>query len=416
MMAWQGAVGIIVFLALAWAMSESRWSVDKRRIAMGLVAQFTLALILLKIPQTKHVFLWIGQGVVELKKATEAGTQFVFGFVGGGTPPFDVTNPSGLFVFAFQALPMIMVISALSMLLFHWGILPAIIRGISWATQKVLRIGGALAACLAAKMFLGQTDAPLLVRPYMNTFSRNELFSVMTAGMATTSMTLFMLYCTLLEKVIPGNSVQHLLTASVINVPAALVIAELMVPARGVMTQGSIVMPYTFRNGMEAVSQGTNDGLKLMWGIAATLIVVLALVYLINSVLSSVTLALFGHGVTLQEILGYIFAPVMWLIGIPAQEMSLAGEIFSTKTAFNEILALMKLTELPSGSLSPTSTQILIYALCGFANFSSIAIQIAGLGEMAPDRKTDIIRLSAWALIGGTLAGCLSASLVSLLL
>ena len=383
---------------------------------MGISLQIALALIFLKIPQTRDFFASIASGIGVIKDATIEGTSFVYGYLGGGAVPFEMVNPSNNFVFMFQVLPMILVISAISMLLFYWKILPVIVNGVSFVTRKVLNIGGALGACCAAKIFFGQTEAPLLVRPYLGHFSRNELFSVMTAGMATTSMTLLVVFSSLLEKILPGVATPHILVSSIINIPAALIMAELMVPAQGEMTHGKLVTPYKFSNSMDAVSRGTLDGLQLMLNIGAILVSVLALVFLANKVLSGVSFLVIGKEVTLQTLFGYIFFPVTWLMGIPANEAQTAAELLSTKTVLNEIAAFIGMTKLPQGTLSPNTMIIMIYALCGFANFSSIAIQIGGIGSMIPERKAELIELSPWALVAGTFASCLSGTIVSILL
>lgn len=412
-MVWQGVLGACVFLAAAWGLSEDRWRVSLGKIAKTFVVFLGLALLFLKVPGADKAFASIERGVSVIKEAAHAGTSFVFGYVGGGATPFNTTAPQNLFVFAFQALPIILVISALSMLLFHWRVLPLIISGLSWATRKVLDIGGALAACSIAKMFFGQTEAPLLVRPYLSRFSRNELFSVMTAGMATTSVTLFVLYTILLDKIVPG-SFRHILTSSIINVFAALIVAELMIPERSEVTQGELVSPYTFGNSVEAVSQGALDGLKLMWSIAAVVLVMIALVYIANTILGTAGSTLEIGDLSLQKILGYLFSPITWLMGVPAADTTAAGGVFSLKTVINEIAAMLELGK-QSDQLSPQTNTLMIYALCGFANFSSIAIQIGGIGAMVPERKSEIIALAPRALLAGTLVSCFSTAIVSVL-
>lgn len=416
-MAFQGLFGIVVFIVVAFLLSESRWEISWKKVISAIILQVSLAVIFLKIPQAQGAFLFIAKGVSVLKEATMSGTQFVFGYLGGGDVPFAIKEGAGTFTFIlmFQALPMIMVISALSMLLFHWGVLQFIIKGISVVTQRVLHIGGALGACSAAKVFFGQETVPLLVRPYLAHFSRNELFSVMAAGMATTSMTLMVLYGSFLEKLIDGSPITHILTSSIINVPAALMIAELMVPARGKLTSGQLVVPYEFNGAMQAVSQGTEDGLKLVWGIAANLVVVLAIVFIINKIIGSVSLMTIGRAITMQEIFGYLFFPVAWLIGIPASEAASAGGLLATKTVLNEIAAMIDLAKMPAGTLSSNSVIIMTYALCGFANFSSIAIQLGSIGSLIPERRKELMELCPKALIAGTMASCLSGALISII-
>ena len=284
----QGCVGLCLFLSLAWGLSERRSGISWRKVAQLALFQITLMILFLKLPQAQKGFLFLGQGVQAFQRAVTAGTSFVFGYIGGGTLPFEVTNPQGTpFVFMFQALPMIVVMSALSMLLFHWGILPWIVRKISVIARKVGCIGGALATAMCAKIFLGQMDTPLLVKPYLHRFSRHELFSMMTVGMATTSLALFSLYTSLLDPVI-GNTqaLRHILTSAIINIPASLIIAELMIPGQD-MTQGEAKNPYTFNSAMQAISQGTTEGWHIMWVVGAMILVSLSLVALVNSILGS---------------------------------------------------------------------------------------------------------------------------------
>lgn len=409
----QAFLGIMVFIALSWILSERPGLVRIRSIVGGLLTQGVLAFMILKISLIQQAFLMMAQGINALKLATLEGTKFVFGYLGGADLPFTLKTGCSSFVFAFHALPMIIVISSISMLLFHWKVLPFIVRIFSWGLNKTLHVGGALGVCCAAKIFLGQTDAPLLVRPYLEKISKSELFTIMTAGMATTSATIMVLYGTILENVI-ANPVSHILTASIISIPAAITISRILVPHDGMDTTGEMVIPYTFSGSMDAVSQGAMDGMKLFLNIIAVLIVALALVALVNSMLS--LLPSMGSGpLKLQTIFGWLMAPVTWLMGIPWEEASIAGHLLGTKTVLNEVVAFISLADLPKEALSPTTNLIMTYALCGFANFSSIGIQIGGIGTMAPSRRPEIIQLGFRALIAGTIASCLSGTIVGLL-
>jgi len=391
-------------------------SLRLKLIFAGVGLQFLIAYLILNVDTVRYGFKKVSLAVGCLKEATLAGTSFVFGFLGGGTAPFAFAEGKGIgdtFIFAFQPLPMIMVISALSMLLFHWRILPVLVKMFSWGLRKTLNIGGALGLCAAVKVFLGQTEAPLVVRPYLSKFSRSELFTVMTAGMATTSATIILLYAHFLKDTI-SDPISHILTASIISIPAAITISRVLIPHEGEHTSGDMVMPYKFTGSMDAVSQGATDGIKLFLNIIAMLVVMIALVALFNMVL-----ALFpsfrGSPVTLQGILGYVFAPVTWMMGIPWSEATTAGNLLGTKTILNEVIAFINLSKLSKGILSDHSNIIMTYALCGFANLSSIGIQIGGLGAMVPERRTEIISLSAKALMAGTIASCMSGTVVGLL-
>lgn len=409
----QACSGLVLFFLLAWLFSENRRHVNFKAAFMGFAIQIALAIIVTKFSFVRAGFLAIGDGVMALKDATTAGTSFVFGYLGGGESPFHPKEGASSFIFAFQALPMVIVISAISMLLFHWRVLPIIVKLFSGVFQKVLSIGGALGVCAAAKIFLGQTEAPLLVRPYLGKFTRSELFTVMTAGMATTSISIMVVYAMILEKTIP-DPIAHILTASIISVPAAITISRILIPQVGEDTSGHLVVPYQFSGSMEAITQGTTDGMRLYINIIAMLIVFLAVVALANAILSLFP-PVGGEAMSLQLLLGYILAPLAWFLGIPWEEAVPAGALLGKKTILNEIVAFVGLAELPQGSLSLKSSLIMTYALAGFANLSSIGIQIGGIGTMVPERKQEIISLGIKALIAGTIASCMSGAIIGIL-
>lgn len=414
-MVWQGIFGIFVFLGIAWALSENRRGVNLKFTLIGVLFQLILAIMITQLSFVRSAFEGLSHGVTALKLATLEGTKFVFGYLGGGSVPFEVLPNSGgsTFVFALQALPMIMVVSALSMLLFHWNVLPVIVKGFSFVLQKTMRIGGALGVVAASKVFLGNMDAPLLVRPYLKDFSRSELFTLLTCGMATTSATVMTLYTTILEHTI-SNPIAHILTASIISIPAAIIISRLMVPQEGKMTTGDLVVPYKFSGWMDAVSRGTSDGLHIFLNIAAMLVVVLALVALVNTLLSQLP-EVGGEILTLQRIFGIFMMPFTWLMGIPWSEALVAGKLLGTKTALNEVVAFLDLSKVPKADLSATSTLIMTYALCGFANFSAVGIVIGGMGAMVPERRDEIVNLALKSVLAGTLATCMSGALIGVL-
>lgn len=407
----QAFMGIFTFIGFSWFMSEDRHAVKKRLILRGLGIQIALAILLTQFPIISTSFSYLSKGVEALKAATQAGTVFVFGYLGGGSVPFEAKGST--FIFALQALPMIMVVSALSMLLFYLNILPWIVRKISWFWRKVLNIGGALGTAAAAKVFLGNIEAPLIVRPYLKNFSRSELFTIMCCGMATTATTVMALYATILEGTIP-NTIGHILTASIISIPAAITLARVIVPETAEKTSGDVVVPYQFSNWMDAVSRGTSDGLNIFLNIAAMLIVVLALVTLGNSILGLLP-SIGGEAISFERIFGIFFAPITWLMGIPWSEAIISGKLLGTKTVLNEVVAFVELSKLQPGALSTTSSLIMMYAMCGFANFSAIGIVIGGMSAMVPERRQEIVSLSLRSMIVGTLATCLSGTIVGLL-
>lgn len=408
-----GVAGIAGLLAIAVLLSENRRAVSWRTIAAGLAAQWAIAGLLLKVPMVRPVFLALNHAVDALQAATLAGTSFVFGYVGGGPAPFSLSDPSKGFVLAFQALPLVLIMSALSALLYHWRVLPLVVRGFAFVLERSFGLGGAVGMSAAAMPFLGMIESPLLIRPYLGKLSRGELFVVMTGGMATIAGTVLVLYATFLAGIIP-DAVGHLLTATLVSVPAAVMVAKVMVPDDS-RTGGCAVVHTSYGGSMDAVVRGTMDGLQLLGAIIAMLVVLVALVHLVNSGLGLLP-DVAGAPPTLQRGMGLILAPVAWLMGIPAAEMMTAGALMGTKTVLNELLAYLELSRLPADMLSERSRLIMTYGLCGFANFGSLGIMIAGLAAMAPERRGEIVSLGWRAMASGTLASCLTAATVGMLL
>ncbi len=411
-MRFQGLFGIIVFLGIAWVISEQRNMVRYTTILTGVVVQFCIAGILLYIPVFKNIFLLLNNLVLSLEAATKAGTSFVFGYVGGGTPPFFVQDPGSSFILAFQALPLVLVIGALSALLFYWKILPYIVKGFSVLLQKTMNIGGALGLGASTTIFLGMVEAPLVIKPYLKNMTRSELFSLMTVGMACIAGTVMILYATFLTGVIP-DPLGHLLIASFIHVAAAITISRIMVPETGKETAGSLLPQRTATSSMDAVVKGTMDGLHLLLNIIAMLVVMVALVHLAN-LLVGLLPNVAGQPLTLQRILGFVMAPVVWLFGIPWAEAQTAGFLMGTKTILNELLAFLEMAKLPEKALDPRSRLIMTYALASFANFGSLGILIGGLGSLAPERRDEVVALGMKAIVAGTLATCMTGAVIGI--
>jgi CNT family concentrative nucleoside transporter len=406
--------GIAVFVGIGWVCSEARHRVEWISVLSALAAQFVLAILMLHVAPIRGLFLWLSKGIGAVKLATLAGTGFVFGYAGGAELPFVLREGGNPFIFALQALPMVMVISALSMLLFYWNILPQLVRGTAWLMRRTLRMGGALGVCAAAKVFLGMTEAPLLIRPYLSKLSRHELFCVMTLGMATTSAAVMVIYASILENTIE-SPIRHILTASCISVPAAVALSRLLVPPPpdDRQTAGDLAMPFRFNNSMDAVARGAADGMQMYLNIIPMLIVSLALVSLVNSALGNLMVG--ELPLSLQRLLGWVLSPVALAMGIPWAEASAAGQLIGTKLALNEVMAFLDLSRLPPGVLSAHSRLILAYALCGFANLGSIGILIGGIGTMVPERRHEIISMSSRSMLGGALSTCMSGTVVGLL-
>ncbi len=409
----QALTGIAGIIALAWLASEARRRVLWRTVAAGIALQLILAVLLLKLPPVKDAFLALNAVLGGLEQATQTGTAFVFGYLGGGKAPFAESDPASSFILAFRALPLVLVISALSALLFHWRVLPAIVRAISWLLEKTLGVGGVVGLSTAANVFVGMVEAPLCVGPYLARVSRGELFVIMVGGMASIAGTVLFLYASFLRGVVP-DPVAHLLIASILSAPAAIVIAFIMVPAEGEPTGGHITLVSEASGSMDALTRGTLEGAALLINIVAMLLVFVALVTLVNLGLGLFP-AFDGTPVTLQRMMGWLLAPLAWLAGIPWNEARTGGNLLATKTVLNELVAYVDLARLPAEALSERSRLLMTYALCGFANFGSLGIMIGGLATMCPARRAEVVELGLKSIVAGTLATCMTAAVVGLL-
>jgi CNT family concentrative nucleoside transporter len=407
----RSAVGFLVLHALAWALSENRRTVAWRPVTAGMLLTLVLGVLLLKAPFIREVFMALNDALAALERATREGTAFVFGFLGGGPLPYTESYAGASFVLAFRALPLVLVVSALSALLFYWRVLPWIVRGFSLVLEKTMGVGGAIGLSSAANVFVGMVEAPLVVRPYIRNMSRSELFILMSCGMATVAGTVMALYASILSKVIP-DALGHILIASIISTPAAIAISVLMVPGDASATEGKLV-PQSATSTMDALTRGTVDGVQLLINIVAMLLVLVALVSLANQILALFP-AVAGAPVTLQRVLGLVMAPLVWIMGIPWSEATTAGALMGTKTVLNELLAYIDMAKLPEYALGPRSRLMMTYALCGFANFGSLGIMIGGLATMAPERRDEVVSLGGKTIISGTLATCVAGSVVGI--
>ena len=408
----QPVLGLGVLIAVAWLVGGVRRAFPWRLVAAGLAIQFAVALILIRMPGSQQVFVWFNDGVLALQKATEAGTALLFGFLGGGALPFEEPFPGAAFVFAFRALPMVLVVSALSALLYHWRILPWVVRLFAWALSRALRIGGPASFATAGNIFVGNIEAPLLIRPYLERLSRPDLFIVMTAGLATIAGTVFVLYASFLSGVIP-NAAGHLLTASIISAPAAVMIARLMMPADAVGTDESVGIERRYDNSMDAVTRGAVDGLQLLAYIIAMVLVLVALVALLNIILGLLP-EVAGAPLTLQRMFGWLLAPVAWLMGVPWDQAATAGSLLGTKIVLNELVSYLDMAGLPEGGLDGQSSLIMTYAMCGFANFGGLGVMIGGLSAIVPSRRDEIVGLGMRALLAGNLATFMTGAVAGL--
>jgi concentrative nucleoside transporter, CNT family len=410
----RGLLGIAVLLLFAWLLSEDRFRVPLRVVFTGVLLQFALAVLFIEWRPAAAVFLLLNNGVEALQRASEAGTSFVFGYLGGGRLPFVETDPGASFIFAFRALPLVLLLSALATLLFYWGILQRVVQIFAWVLQRTIGIGGPLGLGAAVHIFVGHIEGPLLIRPYLLRLERGELFALMSCGMAGIAGTVMVLYATLLGPIIP-NALGNILIAAVISTPAALAVAALMVPFRPDPRQEArLLIADPPVSALDAVAKGTRDGIVFLANILAMLVVLIALVSLGNAALGLLP-GWGGAPLTLQRLFAYGFRPVMWLIGIPAKETATAAMLMATKTVLNEFVAYIDLAKLPNGALGPHSRLIMTYALCGFANFGSLGILIGGMGAMVPERRQEIVELGLRSILSGTIATCMSGAVVGLL-
>lgn len=404
-------LGLVALAALAWAWGRLRGpaSVPWRLILVGLAAQLVLAALMLWLPPLRVALGAIGAAVDALARATEAGTGLVFGYLGGGPLPFAETGPGSSFILAFRALPLILVVGALSALLYHLGVLPLAVRGMAALLSRGLGLGGAAGFATAANVFVGMVEAPLLVRPWLATLPRADLFVVMTAGLATISGNTLAVYAVFLRDVLPDAAGQ-LLAASLVSAPAAVLVARLMFPPDAAEAEAeALPPPRLYAGAMEAIARGTADGLAIMLGVIAALIVFVALVALANAAL--VPLA----GVTLEEIAAWIMRPVALAMGIAGAEAGEAARLLGLKLVINEFVAYLDFARSGAG-LSERTRIILAWALCGFANPGSMGIIVGGMGALVPERRGEIAALGPAATVGGTLACCMTGAAVGALL
>jgi CNT family concentrative nucleoside transporter len=408
-------LGVVGLIAIAWLISERRGAVAWKQVGLALALTVIVAVLLLKIPQIVAAFAYVNRAVGAIGDATHAGTSFVFGYLGGGPLPFDLKTPGADFVLAMQALPVLLVMSVITTLLFYWRILPPIVRAFSWALERTIGIGGAVGLSTAANIFVGNVEAPLFIRPYLARLTRAELFIVMTGGMAGIAGTVLVLYANILGPHIP-DAAAHLVIASVLGAPAAILVSLIMVPETADrQTKAELVEPEPVASStMDAIVKGTTAGLELLLTIVAMLLVLVALVHLANAILGLLP-DIAGAPLSLQRVLGWIMAPVCWLIGIPWEQAQTAGSLMGIKTILNELIAYVELAKLPPDALDARSRLIMLYAMCGFANFGSLGIMIGGMATMVPERRDDIVALGLKSIASGTIATCLIGAIVGML-
>ena len=412
----QTVLGGFILIILGVLLSSNTKKINLFYLANAIVLQFLLAILLIKVPPVASFFESLSQGVLALKSATDQGTGFVFGYLADGAPkPFEVVNPASANIFIFSGLMLIIVVSALSAIFWHWRVLPIVIKLISSLFKKPLNVGGPVGLSATANIIFGQVEAPLLIKPYLKQMSRHELLTLMTVGMSTISGGVMVVYTTMLNDLYGTSLIGHFLTASIISVPAAIMYANIMMPSnQKTEDQSQIEESSLYKSTMYALTRGTQDGLNITLNIAALLLVLIALVTLVNFGLAALPFV-DGEAITLERMAGWIFAPIAWCMGIPWAEAQLAGSLLGVKTILNEFVAYVNLAAIDASQLSEKSRLIMLYGLCGFANLSSVGILLSGIGTMIPERKDDLIAVSGKALIGATLASCFTGLVVGVI-
>ena len=408
----QSLIGIVVLILIALPFSESIQEIKVKFIIYALLIQTSLAFILLEIPFISSFFDVMSIAVESLRLSAIEGSSFVFGYLGGGEAPFEVSNNQNLPIFAFTFLPMLIFLSALSALLWHWKILPFLIKLLAKLFEKPLDAKGPIGLAATANIFLGQLEAPLLIKPYLNKMNQRDLLIIMTVGMSTIAGSVMVLYITWLDDKFSGV-IGHFLTASILSVPAAIMFSNILIPSAQTELKTAKEDLKMYESSMDAISVGTKDGLNMFLSVIASLIVFLSLVALADFILGIIP-NVYGEPISLQRIAAFIFAPIAWLMGIPFSEIIPAGNLLGTKTIFNELIAFNDLRDLDTNILSERSQLIMLYGICGFANISSVGILLGGLSAICPDIRGTLLKIAFRALFAATLASCLTGTVVSL--
>lgn len=409
-------IGALALISLGVMFSDNIKKINLKYLFNAIALQFLLAILLIKVPLITSFFESLSQGVLALKAATDQGTGFVFGYLADGAPkPFEVVNPASANIFIFSGLMLIIVVSALAAILWHWRVLPIVIKAISTLFKKPLNIGGPVGLSATANIIFGQVEAPLLIKPYLKKMTRHELLTLMIVGMSTISGGVMVVYTTMLADLYGISLIGHFLTASIISVPAAIMYANIMMPSnQKTEDQNEIKESSLYKSTLDALTRGTQDGLNITLSIAALLLVLISLVTLVNFALTGLPL-IDGEVISLERMAGWIFSPIAWCMGIPWSEAQLGGSLLGVKTILNEFVAYVNLAGIDASDLSEKSRLIMLYALCGFANLSSVGILLSGISAMVPERKDDLISVSGKALVGATLASCFTGLVVGII-
>lgn len=408
----QALTGIPLLIGLAWLCSSDRSAFPWKTVFIGLAIQSLLALAFFTLTPLQSALLLINQGVLAVEAATHEGTALVFGYLGGSATPFEVSRPQALYVLAFRSLPVVIVFAALSALLWHWRVIPWAVRGLAGLLERTLGLSGALGVGSASSIFVGMVESPLLIKPCLRSMTRSELFVLMSCGMSTVAGTVMALYAGILSPVLP-NALSHILVASLISAPAAILLARIMVPGDRSRDVSPVDLTSPYTDSLDALVTGTGEGLRLLGNIIAMLIVFVALVYLADALLGTLPHA--GEALSLVGLMGKVFMPLAWAIGVPWAEAEAAGQLLATKLFVNELVAYLQLATINDATFGESTRLILGYSLCGFANFGSLGIMIGGLTAMCPERRRDILSLAPRSLVSGFLATCMTGAVVGIL-
>jgi len=406
----QGIFGVLFLIFFAWLCSERRDQIDVRFLGIGLFAQFSLAFLFFQVPLISEILMSLNFIIVAIEAATLEGTRFLFGYLGGGSEPFEVSEGGYLYLFAFRVLPNVIVFCVLIAVLWYWKILPKVVTGFGFLLRSVFKVSGAVGTSAAATLFLGMVETPMIIRAYLTKLTRSEFFTVMTCGMSTVAGSVMIIYANTLSDIIPG-AIGHIVVGSVLNIVGAIYVSRIIVPENSTPTSSDKFEDLGYSSTMDAITRGTQDGLKLALNIGGMLLVIISLVALANGVLGLLEIS--GEPLSLQRMLGWLFSPLAWLIGVPWSEAHLAGNLMGSKIVLNEMIAFIELAAL-GNDLSENSRLVLLYALCGFANFGSLGILIGGLSTLVPERKADYLSLAPKSLISGNVVTFITASLVGL--
>ena len=406
----QGIFGVLFLIVFAWLCSERRDQIDVRFLGIGLFSQFSLAFLFFQVPLISDILMSLNFIIAAIEAATLEGTRFLFGYLGGGSEPFEVSEGGYLYLFAFRVLPNVIVFCVLIAVLWYWKVLPKIVTGFGFLLRRVFKVSGAVGTSAAATLFLGMVETPMIIRAYLTKLTRSEFFTVMTCGMSTVAGSVMIIYANTLSDIIP-EAIGHIVVGSVLNIVGAIYVSRIIVPEDSSPTSSDKFEDLGYSSTMDAITRGTQDGLKLALNIGGMLLVIISLVALVNGVLGLLEVS--GEPLSLQRMLGWLFSPLAWLIGVPWSEAHLAGNLMGSKIVLNEMIAFIELAAL-GNDLSEDSRLVLLYALCGFANFGSLGILIGGLSTLVPERKVDYLSLAPKSLISGNVVTFITASLVGL--